>query len=689
MTNDMLKKWWDIFVDGMTEVRILASYGTYSGYFRSYDNLINQLRQLGNVDGAQVYFVLNKINDACYSRVQCERFVKKPKQTTADNDIVRRRWILIDFDPKRPAGTNSTDAELKMAHDKAVHVYKELLSEGFSAPVVAMSGNGYHLLLRVDLPNDGASSQLVQTFITTLAIKFGDATVDVDEKVFNAGRICKLYGTTARKGANNPDRPWRRSGIVLVPDSVDVTDKSVIYDYITKNSVRMEPVRTYQGNGERFTLDGFITKHGIRVYKEIRSGSCTRYQLEECPFDPSHKNGDAALFESSDGKVGFHCFHNSCNGKTWKDVRRLYEPEAVERNEQWQSRPQRNYRQPEPPQPKPENDNDGKKWLSFDDIQNVDIDALPKVLTKFDDLDSKIRGLFYGEFIILSGSNASGKSSWINTLLLNIINQDVKCALWSGELPAPILKAWIRKAAAGRHLVPDQDNGIVLRIPYDTGRHIDKWINDHLYIYNNNYGASWQQVFTDMEMALPLGVRFFVLDNLMALDIDILDESKYDAQKKVVLALKEFAKKYNVIVMLVAHPRKVTSFLRKEDISGSSDITNVPDNVFIIHRINHDFYKRGKEYFGDTKIREFCPKPLSEKDDREYIPNEFGEGNVLEVVKNRMFGVTDVLVGMYYDTGSRRFLGRECRQVCPDYKWFVGNPEFIANNNNEEDVCPF
>ena len=327
-----MRKWLDIFVDDFTEVRILANNATFSGYFRDYDNLIRQMRSLGSVEGAQCYFVLNQIAGACYGRAQCERFIRKAKQTTTDNDIVRRRWVLIDLDPKRPAGVNSSDEELECAHRKALTVYKDLRQFGFSDPVVAMSGNGYHLLYKVDMEADG-TKELIKSFLNCLSVRYGDDKVDVDEKVFNAGRICKLYGTTAKKGANIQGRPWRKSELVLVPGTIGTTDIQVFSSYVDTFKVVMEPVSRPASNYERFTLQGFMQKHGIRVYKEIHVSDGIRYKLEECPFDPTHKNGDAALFESNDGKVGFNCFHNSCNGKRWHDVRELFEPGYKERAE--------------------------------------------------------------------------------------------------------------------------------------------------------------------------------------------------------------------------------------------------------------------------------------------------------------------------------------------------------------------
>ena len=60
-------------------------------------------------------------------------------------------------------------------------------------------------------------------------------------------------------------------------------------------------------------------------------------------------------------------------------------------------------------------------------------------------------------------------------------------------------------------------------------------------------------------------------------------------------------KKKNIHAVLVCHPRKEQSFqlLRKESIAGTSNLTNLCDNLFIIHRIGRDFERRAKEFLGD------------------------------------------------------------------------------------------
>ena len=298
-------------------------------------------------------------------------------------------------------------------------------------------------------------------------------------------------------------------------------------------------------------------------------------------------------------------------------------------------------------------------------IKKIDLSQLENVKTGFTELDRSIVGLNMSEVTLLSGSNSSGKSSWLNTLLLNIINQGVACALWSGELRPDILKTWIQMVAAGK------DN---LRLSsYGDGKYfvpnliadkIDQWLDGKFFLYNNEYGNTWEQIFHDMNELLKANVKVFALDNLFSLNIDLLDGDKNNKQRELILQIKDFAKKNQVHIILVAHPRKVMSFLRKNDISGSSDLTNAVDDVFIIHRVNNDFFRAGAEFFGQSEIQRFQ-----------------GYGNVIEVAKNRMYGIVDLMVGMQYEIESRRF--KNTVEENMHYGWEVEPKQSVMSFQDE------
>lgn len=652
-----LKKTWDLFVgaNGFTEVRILGKF-QYSGYFKSFESLCTQLEPYTNMDDEQIYFVMNKISPDCYARPQCEKFVKSPKATTKDDEILSRQFLLCDFDPIRLPNISSSNEQFEYAHKKAQDVYKFLKEKGFTDQVIAISGSGWHILIPVNIPCSDESDRIIKDFYTYMGSVFSDDKVEFDTKVYNRSRITKLYSVVAKKGANLPSNPWRQSKIVYIPKDIKPTPLERIKelaDLAPKEEPKVLPNRNYYG-GQRFDLPTWLNEHGI-VYREKKSGTSTLYELESCPWIDSHsdrKKWDSALFVDPQGKITFNCTHSHCKGKTWHDFRLHYEPDAYSKQ---QYQPQQPYQRYAPQKPKYQIKDElpelGNKWLCMSDIKKVDLSQIESVKTGFVELDQKIVGLHMSEVTMLSGSNGSGKSSWLNTLLLNIVQQGKKIALWSGELRSDILKTWIQMVAAGKeNLTPSKINEGKYYILNHIGEQIDQWLDGKFFIYNNEYGTKWEQIFHDMEELLKVGVKVFALDNLFSLDIDLFDGDKNNKQKELILQIKDFAKKNQVHIILVAHPRKVMTFLRKNDISGTSDLTNAVDNVFIIHRVNEDFLHAIREFFGNQNAARY---------------ESFG--NVIAVEKNRMYGVADLMVGMYYEQESRRFKNSEYENIV--YSW--------------------
>jgi hypothetical protein len=91
---------------------------------------------------------------------------------------------------------------------------------------VADSGNGFHLLYRIDLPAD--DGELVKRCLKALAHQFDTDAVKIDTSVFNPSRIVKLYGTMSRKGDSTTERPHRRSSVLRVPDDLQIASVDLI-----------------------------------------------------------------------------------------------------------------------------------------------------------------------------------------------------------------------------------------------------------------------------------------------------------------------------------------------------------------------------------------------------------------------------------------------------------------------------
>lgn len=203
---------------GVVELRAFKGKQVRSGYFNDLDVLADEAGKLDG-QGWQVYVTLNPVKEALLARA-ANRAKDKPAVTTSDRDVASRRWLLLDVDPVRPSNISATDEEKKAAYLTAKEVLQYLRQQGWPDPVIADSGNGFHFLYPIDLPNDERSRELVKGVLEALAFMFDDEKVKIDTSVHNAARIVRLYGTTTRKGDHLPERPHRRSEILKIPKEV-------------------------------------------------------------------------------------------------------------------------------------------------------------------------------------------------------------------------------------------------------------------------------------------------------------------------------------------------------------------------------------------------------------------------------------------------------------------------------------
>jgi len=627
------------------EIRAIDGKSIYSGYFTDSEKAIKEMRIYRN---ANLYVVFNEIHEACYSRKQRDIIIQTAINTS-DNDIVSRRWILIDIDPVRPSGVNSSNDELKHALDVSSKVGKFLRNIGFSNPIFGMSGNGFHMMYRIDVKNTPEATQYVKDFLGVLSIYFSNDNANVDTSVFNPSRITKIFGTHSRKGTDKDDiRPQRLSHLKHIPQNIVVNDFELVKKVANMLPKHDKPSYKNNYNRDRFDIDTFISDNNIRIAKDVNQNGVRKLVLDECPFDSSHKAPDSALFVMPNGAIGFKCLHNSCSHHGWHDVRTMYDPNAY--NNIDNSRITKRIEVPnDKSKPKKEK---GNVFLQLHEIQNVDRSKIVTIPTGIDVLDSRIIGLNKGEISLISGSNASGKSTFINQFCLNAIAGGFKASIWSGELTASRMKQWLHLQSAGRQYTTQSqysDNSYYVKL--SVSEKIDMWLKDSLYIYNNDYGNNFIEVLEHLEKHIKdNGIDLIVLDNLMSMNILMLEGGVYEKQNQFILELTSFVKRMNVHLILVAHPRKSVSFLRKTDISGSGDLANAVDNIFIVHRVNNDFVRTSGEYYGSQKASEY-----------------FGYDNVIECCKNRDLGVQDEMFGVFFEVSSKRFLNHRSENIV--YQW--------------------
>lgn len=329
-----------LFTPGdVVELRAFGSNGKKqisAGYFDSdHWHLLAEQATALSAKGAAVYITLNPVEPQLLGRYS-NRVEPYATATTTDKQILCRRWLLIDLDPVRPAGTSATHLQLAAARIKAQDLNAYLHNLGWPMPIFAESGNGFHLLFSIDLPNDESSTALVKAVLGTLANRFDDPVIKVDQAVYNASRICKLYGTVANKGDHTDSMPWRLSKILHVPKRVDVTTVQLESTLpappasTKQEQVTQKATRTIEPRTGAFNLEELLLRSGLE-FKVDQHDGMERFKLATCPFNTDHVNGEAAIFREVSGRLRFKCQHDSCSSKHWRDVRDLLDgPRASE-----------------------------------------------------------------------------------------------------------------------------------------------------------------------------------------------------------------------------------------------------------------------------------------------------------------------------------------------------------------------
>ena len=170
---------------------------------------------------------MNPVDPVLLARAH-NRLERYAQTTTRDPEVLRRVHLLLDCDAKRPKGIAATDQEVLAAVTRSNEVVGFLRELGWPELVRALSGNGAHALVPINLANTSESEALVKQVLAALAERFSDDVVELDSSVYNASRITKLYGTVAVKGDVMPDRPHRRTMLEFTPaESLAVTPEQL------------------------------------------------------------------------------------------------------------------------------------------------------------------------------------------------------------------------------------------------------------------------------------------------------------------------------------------------------------------------------------------------------------------------------------------------------------------------------
>lgn len=289
-------------------------------------------------------------------------------------------------------------------------------------------------------------------------------------------------------------------------------------------------------------------------------------------------------------------------------------------------------------------------------------------------IDKRIGAFYKGELSVWTGRRGEGKSTLLEEIMLDAIDQDCRVCAYSGELPDWKFKYWLSLQAAGPaniQMTTDKQSGKVIpTVPRNIQKQIDAWLDRRLYLYDIGTAAihdadSIMRLFNFAHQTY--GCNVFLADNLMTARVKTnRDNDYYRAQSNFVADLVSFARRAGVHVHLVAHPRKTQTgkHLGNDDVGGIGDITNLADNVFSLER------SQRREATGDAA--------------RETV-------TALAILKNRMWGATTrsgEAIQLDFDEKSKRFY-RPGRPVDKRYGWDSAQQTTFEELTGDDPEMPF
>lgn len=278
------------------------------------------------------------------------------------------------------------------------------------------------------------------------------------------------------------------------------------------------------------------------------------------------------------------------------------------------------------------------------DVKYVDLSKKPKVKTLYSKLDELLKGgMMMGQVVLVTGKRGNGKSTFASQLVCSALSQNYNCFMYSGELPDYWVKSWIDGQIYGNQNLTNSQI-----------KECEDWYRGRLFLYSNEIidNDETEDLLAALtDTIIKKDIKFAVLDNLMtALDAGT-NELLYRKQSEFVGKLAKIAKAYEMVIVLVAHPRKSKAEFDNDDVSGSADITNRVDVV-----MSYD------------------------KD-----PQRGDNIRVLKVTKNRISGKLDSYT-MYYSDQSKRI--SDIENV---FGWnYFNNEKFIEVSESDlPDTIPF
>ena len=258
---------------------------------------------------------------------------KQTGETTKRDDIANYRWLVIDIDrtDKQSKKLNATSVEKEQLLAVARDVMAWLAERGVRDCILADSGNGYHILIKLSpLVANERNHKLIKEVLVAIKHEFrAHARVaDIDTSLAEPEQVIKAYGTTTRKSQSTNDRPWHESKLLHVPETIDPIKEDVLLAIaelapLPERSERKPRAGRSPLDPDFDPYDFFDHYSGaFEIEREFEKEGMTYFVTDICVL-AGHKHTGSGLTGFVLGDTfGYHCFSDECEGLGIGDVLR-------------------------------------------------------------------------------------------------------------------------------------------------------------------------------------------------------------------------------------------------------------------------------------------------------------------------------------------------------------------------------
>lgn len=314
--------------------------------------------------------------------------------------------------------------------------------------------------------------------------------------------------------------------------------------------------------------------------------------------------------------------------------------------------------------------------VDYTKIKASGIEQLDGIRTGIKDLDKKIMKLPLGSTTIVSGITGSGKSSFLSQLICQALYQDANAFMYSGELDNSTSKDWVDFIHSGQRNLKkytNEDGAEYYKISNEAQEGINKYYESRLWIYSDECDHKATSILKKIEDCVrKYGIKLAIIDNLTSINLENNDFNKLSKQSEFISNLIQFAKVYNIAVVLVVHPHKIEAMRRLSlmDIQGISAVIDLAHRVFSLYRVQ----EKDKQGELNKNGKGFKTEPVK-------------YDVICDILKDRYRPSGGQSVGLYYDVPSRRFFTNE-EDLDLRYKWdkntYTGELPFPPKQLTEE-----